>query len=423
MRPNSEQPDQGSIAAAAGLSGPERRLVGLLAFVQFVNILDFMMVMPLGPDFSDELGIPTSHLGVIGGSYTASAAISGLISAFFLDRFPRKKALMTVVAGLGIATIAGALSTGLTSLLAARIVAGAFGGPAAALALAIVADSVPVRKRGRALAVVMGAFSLASIAGVPVGLELARLGGWRTPFIAVGALALLAIFGTHQFMAEPTVHVKVPTLKWRKLIKHLSHGDTAIALALAASVMFSGFIVIPNIAAFVQKNLNFPRDQMGMMYFIGGLASLVAMQVAGRVTDRLGSQLTIWIGTAIVLVALIFGFADHQPAFTPVVIATLFMTGTSIRAISFNTLTSRIPTQQERGAFMSLQSTMQHVASASGAFVSSRLLTSDQDGRLIGIKTVATISVIVSLFVPILAGILERRLATREKPRQPEGPR
>ena len=320
---------------------------------------------------------------------------------------------MTVIAGLGIATIAGALSTGLASLLAARIVAGAFGGPAAALALAIVADSVPVRKRGRALAAVMGAFSLASIAGVPVGLELARLGGWRTPFIAVGALALLAIFGTHQFMAEPTVHVKVPTLKWRKFIGHLSHGDTAIALALAASVMFSGFIVIPNIAAFVQKNLNFPRDQMGMMYFTGGLASLVAMQVAGRVTDRLGSQLTIWIGTAIVLVALIFGFADHQPAFTPVVIATLFMTGTSIRAISFNTLTSRIPTQQERGAFMSLQSTMQHVASASGAFVSSRLLTSDQDGRLIGIERVATISIIVSLFVPILAGILERRLARR----------
>ncbi len=413
MRPNPEQLEQDGSAQAPGLSRSEQRLVGLLAFVQFVNILDFMMVMPLGPDFSAELGIPTSHLGIVGGSYTASAAVSGLISAFFLDRFPRKKALIIVIAGLGIATMAGALSTGLASLLTARIVAGAFGGPASALALAIVADSIPIRKRGRALGVVMGAFSLASIAGVPVGLELARLGGWRTPFIGVGALALLAIIGTHRFMREPKVHMKAPNLNWRKLIGHLSHGDTVISLALAASVMFSGFIVIPNIAAFVQKNLNFPRDQMGVMYFTGGLASLASMQIAGRITDRLGSMLTIWTGTIVVLVALVFGFAAHHAAFTPVVIATLFMTGTSIRAISFNTLTSRIPSPQERGAFMSLQSTVQHVASASGAFVSSRLLTSDPDGRLLGIEMVATISVIVSLFVPILAGILERRLAKR----------
>ena len=413
MRPNSEQPNRKDARRNLHLTTEERRVVALLAFVQFVNILDFMMVMPLGPDFSAELGIPTSNLGIIGGSYTLSAAITGLLSAFLLDRFPRKTALMTVIAGLALSTAAGAFSTGLASLLAARIVAGAFGGPASALALAIVADSIPVRKRGRALAVVMGAFSFASIAGVPAGLEMARHGGWRAPFIGVGFMALLALLGTYFFMHEPPAHSKAPALKWRKLIAHLSNRDTATALALAASVMFSGFIVIPNIAAFVQKNLDFPRDQMGMMYFVGGVASLVSMQIAGRATDRLGSTLTTWIGTGCILTALIFGFALHEPGFTPIVITALFMAGTSIRAISFNTLNSRLPTPNERGAFMSLQSTVQHLASASGAFVSSRLLTSNANGRLIGIENVATISVIVSLFVPFLVRALERRLATR----------
>lgn len=387
----------------------QQRMVGLLAFVQFVNILDFMMVMPLGPDFSTELGIATSNLGIVGGSYTAAAAVSGLISAFFLDRFPRKRALTVVFAGLGLATMAGALSTGLGSLLLARIVAGAFGGPASALALAIVADSVPVRERGRALGVVMGAFSVASILGVPVGLELARLGGWRAPFLGVGGLALLAVLGIHRFMREPA-KVPHPQLSSRKLLVQLLNRDTVTALALATCVMFSGFLVIPNIAAFVQKNLEFPRENLSQMYFFGGLASLVAIQIAGRVTDRLGSMLTTLIGTGVVVITLIFGFAHHAAAFTPVVIAVLFMTGTSIRAISFNTLISRVPPPNQRGAFMSLQSTVQHLGSASGAFISSQLLASDSIGRLIGIETVAVIAIIASLLVPILVRILERRL-------------
>ncbi len=390
----------------------QRRMVGLLAFVQFVNILDFMMVMPLGPDFSTELGIATSNLGIVGGSYTAAAAVSGLISAFFLDRFPRKRALTVVFAGLGVATMAGALSTGLGSLLLARIVAGAFGGPASALALAIVADSVPVRERGRALGVVMGAFSVASILGVPVGLELARLGGWRAPFLGVGGLALLAVLGIHRFMHEPA-KVPHPQLSSHKLLVQLLNRDTVTALALAATVMFSGFLVIPNIAAFVQKNLEFPRENLSQMYFFGGLASLVSIQIAGRVTDRLGSMLTTLIGTGLVVITLIFGFAHHATAFTPVVIAVLFMTGTSIRAISFNTLVSRVPPPNQRGAFMSLQSTVQHLGSASGAFISSQLLVSDSIGRLIGIETVAVIAIIASLLVPILVRILERRLPTR----------
>ena len=55
----------------------ERAIVFLVGAVQFVNILDFMMVMPLGPDFSRALGIPTSHLGYIGGAYTAAASVAG----------------------------------------------------------------------------------------------------------------------------------------------------------------------------------------------------------------------------------------------------------------------------------------------------------------------------------------------------------
>ena len=147
--------------------------------MQFVNILDFVMVMPLGPDFARALAIPASKLGYVGGAYTAAAAVPGLAGSFFLDRFDRRKALGVALLGLAAGTAAGGLATGFGTLLAARVLAGAFGGPATSLAFSIIADRVPAERRGNAVGGVMAAFSVASVLGVPMGLELAQRGGWR----------------------------------------------------------------------------------------------------------------------------------------------------------------------------------------------------------------------------------------------------
>src|SRR5256885_17069887 len=89
----------------------ERTVIFLVGAIQFINILDFMMVMPLGPFFAGPLSIPASRIGVIGGSYTASAAVSGIACSFFLDRFDRRKALAVAMGGLGLATPPGGFST------------------------------------------------------------------------------------------------------------------------------------------------------------------------------------------------------------------------------------------------------------------------------------------------------------------------
>ena len=99
-------------------------IVLLIGAVQFVNILDFVIVMPLGPDFAVALGIPESHLGYVGGAYTAAACVSGLLGSLFLDRFDRRKALAVAMLGLVVGTAAGALAVDLPTLLLARVVAG-----------------------------------------------------------------------------------------------------------------------------------------------------------------------------------------------------------------------------------------------------------------------------------------------------------
>ncbi|HLM47807.1 MAG TPA: MFS transporter, partial [Myxococcaceae bacterium] len=144
----------------------ERAVIFLIGAVQFVNILDFVMVMPLGPDFASGLGIPTSHIGTIGAAYTAAGCVAGVAGSYFLDRFDRRKALAVAMLGLVVSTAAGGLATGLTSLLVTRALAGLFGGPATSLSMSIIADVIPPERRGKAMGAVMGAFSVASVLGV-----------------------------------------------------------------------------------------------------------------------------------------------------------------------------------------------------------------------------------------------------------------
>jgi predicted MFS family arabinose efflux permease len=392
----------------------ERALLFLVGAVQFVNVLDFMMVMPLGPDFAAGLGIPASQLGLVGGAYTAAAAVSGLLGATFLDRFDRRRALAAAMLGLVVATAAGGLATGFSTMVAARVAAGFFGGPATSLSLSIVADAVPAERRGRALGAVMGAFSVASVLGVPAGLELARLGTWRTPFFAVAGLGLLVAGGALLLMPAMTAHLGRDRAGAPGGVGALLRQPVALlSLASTAAAMMSGFAIIPNISAHVQLNLGYPRDRLGIVYMVAGAVAFVMLRIAGRWVDRFGAPVVSAVGTAVYVSVLAFGFA-WPPAGIPVVaLFVAFMMGNSLRNVAMNTLTSRVPGPAERARFMSIQSAVQHLASALGAGLSTRLLTVDGAGRLQGMVGLSLFAGAVALLVPFLLSAVQARLRRR----------
>jgi len=390
----------------------------LVAAVQFVNVLDFMMVMPLGPDFAKGLGIPTSSLGLVSGSYAAAAALAGLLGASFLDRFDRRKALAVAITGLVVGTAAGAFAQGLGTMILARVVAGAFGGPATAIALSIVADVVPPARRGRAMSTVMGAFSIASIAGVPLGLQLSVWFGWRVPFLAVAGLGLVIVVLAVGRMPSLTGH-----LDGGHKVKPLDRmvalwGDSTIRLALLTNslVFITAFMVIPNIAAHLLQNLHYPRPRLSPAYTVGGVVSLFVILAAGRAVDRRGPVLVSTLGTLLYAVALVLGFIApdrffHLPVFA---LFGLFMAAMSMRNISVGSLSTRVPRHDERAGYMSLQSMSQHMSSALGAFLSSQLLHNTPDGRLAGIDRISTLSLVLAFALPPLLAVILRRVNARE---------
>jgi predicted MFS family arabinose efflux permease len=364
----------------------ERKIIAIVACVQFVHIVDFMMVMPLGPDFAKELGIRVSHLGVVAGAYTLAAAISGVICSFFIDRLDRKIALILSVVGLGIGTASGAWAQDFHSLLFARVLAGVFGGPAASTSLALISDVVPHLRRGKALGTAMMSFSLASVFGVPMGLELARMGGWQMPFIVIGSLALVVALFVLFALPSMTGH-RSQALQhsiWEGHLALLKQPSVWHSYSLTFCLMMSGFLVFPNIASYVQLNLGFPRDDMGKLYLAGGIVSFAVMRFVGILVDRYGSALWFLVGSIGFFFGLIGGFFGNPPLMGPYGIFLVFMSFGTVRNIAANTLTSKVPKPSERAGFMSLQSSVQHTATAFGGIASSRLLTTDESGKLAG---------------------------------------
>jgi predicted MFS family arabinose efflux permease len=392
---------------------PERTLLWLLAAVQLVNVLDFMMVMPLGPDFSRELGIPVSRLGLVGGSYVAAAAVAGLAGALFLDRFDRRPALAVAMFGLFAGTAAGGLARDLPSMMAARILAGAFGGPATSLALSIVADVVPAERRGRALGTVMGAFSVAAVLGVPLGLELAHRGTWRLPFFAVAGLGLAV--GVAVFLLLPPLRGHLLAgVRARARLPRL-RPVVLLSLSATASVMAASFALIPNLATWLQRNAGWPRERLGLLYMAGGAVTFFSVRVAGRLVDRFGSPRVAAGATALFLVVLGLAFLPETPLLPVVAVFVGFMLCNSTRNVSLSTLATRVPAPDERARFLSVQSAVQHLASAMGAMLSARLLSEDAAGRLVGIPRVAAFTMTMALALPFLLRQVEARVLSGER--------
>ncbi|WP_429179439.1 MFS transporter [Aeromonas salmonicida] len=381
--------------------------VWLAALIQLVSALDFMMIMPLGPDLSRALNISPTYIGYLGGGYALAAALSSLLCARYLDRFDRKHVALISLLGITLFTWACALAWNMESLFFTRLLAGVFAGPATSIALAIVVDATPLQQRGRAMAIVMGAFSLSAIAGVPLGLELAMLKGWSAPFYVVGGLGLCVCVAVYIRLPRMTAHLgrSQKVFSSIQMLKRPVVWNAFMAIGLA---IFSTFLIVPNIAAYFQFNLDVPRGDMSHYYVMGGIFSLFAMQFGGYFIDRFGAmRVTILMGG--LTIAVVWDGFLREPWLPTMVIFTLFMVVTSTRTITVAAVNSQVAAPWERAGFMSLQNVFQHIFSGLAAVVSSMILT-NVDGHLGNMAIVAWLAIALTLIQPVFLYQLLKRL-------------
>lgn len=409
MLPHSNTPSTPSPAAAAPERTQRRRerlVIAVLAAVQFTAIVDFMVIMPLGPQLMRSLAIDPEQFGGVVSSYTFAAGAAGLVAAAVVDRFARRTAFLLLYAGFLAGTLCCALAPSYHALLAARIVTGAFGGLLGGMAMAIIGDVFPEHRRGRATGALMTGFALASTFGVPAGIALGHRFGWHVPFVAlvvVGlpALPLAAIalprLGGH--LVHPRRH------PLRQVVDNFVEPAHLNAFALMAALMIGGFAVIPFLATFLVANVGLSQDQLALVYVMGGAVTLVSSPLIGKLADRFG-KLRVYRVIAPASAALMVG-VTYLPPVPLVVAATVFsllLVANSGRMIAAMAMITGSVTPSRRGGFLTANASVQHITAGVGAWIGGRIVGEAADHRLLHYPIVGWIAAATTLATLYLAG-------------------
>ena len=389
----------------AGTAGREGVILLTLAALQFVGLVDFMIVMPLGPQLLADLGIDAHQFSWVVSAYTLSAGIAGFLAAPWLDRVPRKTAYIVSSLGLLAGTAACALASTSPRLLAARCVTGGFGGVHGALALAIVADVFPPERRGRATGMLMSAFAVASVAGVPLGIVLGTRLGWQAPFSALAALGL-PLVAVAAWVLPP---VAAPAEGIRRhpfvhLLETVAAPAHRRAFALIAVLMVGAFAVIPFIGTAFVANVGVTERQLPAVFIAGGLLALVSTPLVGRLVDRFGA-LSVLRGIVPVSAAMMLVLTNLPAVGIAVAapVAAVLMAANASRMVTAMALIMSSIEPRRRGSFMSANSAVQHVASGLGTTLGGMIISGGAGEPLRHFGTVGIIAAAATIASPWLA--------------------
>ncbi len=395
----------------------ERKLVFMLAAMQFITIVDFMVIMPLGPQLMRSLGIDPPQFGLVVSSYTVAAGLAGLIASSLMDRLSRKTAFLSLDAGFLIGTFLCGLAPTYLTLVAARVLTGAFGGILGGLALAIIGDVFPEERRGRATGALMSGFALASIVGVPFGLYLGTHFGWHVPFILLGilgcpvwALAAATLPPLRGHVAQAT---KAHPL--RVMFETFTHSNHLNAFALIVMLMVASFTVFPYLPLFLVSNIGMTEDQIGLAYAAGGVATLFSAPLIGRLADRYGKLrvFRIVIPLSAVFTLMLTNLIPVSAAVPIAIMAALFVTNSGRMVAAMAMITSSVEPHR-RGGFMSANSSVQHLSIGFGTYMGGLLIAKAADGRLLHVPTLGFVSAAATMLCIWLAGRIRPLTPTAE---------
>ncbi len=391
------------------MSRNERIILILLASLNFTHILDFMIMMPLGNYLIENFGISTLQFSILVGAYSIAAFFSGLAIALFTDKFDRKKTLLLAYVGFVLGTIACGLAGSYGFLLAARIVAGLFGGVIGAQVLAIVADMFVYERRGRAMGIVMGGFAGASIIGVPLALKLTNIfqKDWHTPFWMIGGLGILFIPLITRIIPGMTSHIKKADGKessFHALITVCKVPAQRSALIFSGLLMMGHFLIIPFINPYLEFNKGFSTDQTPWIYLTGGIASMFAAIYLGKMADKKGklAVFSVSVFLSLFMVILITRMPNVPFGIVLLFFATWFVVATG-RIVTAQAMISEVVTPSQRGSFMSVNGSIQQLGSGVAALCAGAIVYTDKAGKIHHYDWVGYFSILV-LLVSLLFG-------------------
>jgi len=382
----------------------------MLAVTQFTHIVDFMIVMPLGAQFMEIFDITPGQFSWIVSVYALSAGILGFFGAMYIDRYDRKKVLLACYLGFTIGTFACSLSNGFIFFLITRAFTGMFGGVLGALVLAIVADITPLERRGKSMGLIMTAFSVASVVGVPISLWLAAYFNWRAPFIVVGILALVTMLLLYRFMPSMTKHLKNVNSKQAptQALKDVANDSNQLrALFFSIILILGHFTIIPFIAPYMELNIGFSKYEIPYIYFVGGILTAILLPISGRLSDKYG-HIRIFLLSSMFALFSIYAITNLPPVSITIalIVTSSYFVVSSGRNVPATTMVTSVVSSKNRASFMSLRASANEFALFLGSLIAGLIIDTNEDGSLLHYEYVGYVAIAMS----IISMIISRRL-------------
>lgn len=343
----------------------QKLVVFLLAMTQFTVVLDFMVMSPMGDILMKAIDLKPAQFGIAVSAYAFSAGASGLLTAGFADRFDRKKLLLFFYSGFIIGTFCCSFAHDYWTLVAARVVTGLFGGVIGSISMAIITDIFSLQQRGRVMGFVQMGLGASQVLGIPIGLYIANNWGWHSAFLWIAVMALIIVITIAIKLIPITAHIGLQ--KHQSALKHLwstfSQREYRIGFMATALLSIGGYMMMPFGSAFAVNNLNVSHEQLPMLFMISGIASLIIMPMVGRLSDRY-DKFKIFAFASLWLMVVVFIYTNLgvTPFYIVVVLNILMMAGILSRMTPSSALITAVPEMKDRGAFMSISSSLQQLA-------------------------------------------------------------
>lgn len=391
-------------------SGYQKFVITILALTQFTVVLDFMVMSPLGDLLMKSMQLSTKQFGIAVFSYAFSAGISGFLTAGFADSFDRKKLLLFFYIGFIIGTLFCGLATNFYFLVAARVFTGIFGGVIGSISMAIVSDLFPIEKRGRVMGFLQMGFGASQVLGIPISLYIANHFGWQSPFYMIVILAFIVWVFILSKMQPITKHLEVKD-KDSNPLKHLIHTiqnrNYRVGFLTTALMSLGGFMIMPWGSVYAINNLHVTKEQLPVLFMIAGVATLLMMPLIGKISDKINkfslfSIASLWM----MIVVIIYANLGTVSFVIVVILNVLMMMGVMARMVPSVALVSELPKLQDRGAFMSVNSSLQQMAGGIAAAIGGMIVTQKDVNS--PIEHYDTLAYVVSFFIILCIIMLYR---------------
>ena len=391
---------QEPLASEMKFSRYQKFVVGMLAFLQFTIILDFMIISPLGATLMPALHITPSQFGLVVSVYAFAAGISGFLTAGFADRYDRKKLLLFFYSGFILGTLCCGLAPTYPFLLASRMITGLFGGVLGSVVLAITTDLFPFQMRGRVMGILQTAFAASQILGLPAGIFLSNHWGWHASFFMIVTVATtVGIFIALKLKPiDEHLKLKPDHSAVHHLLTTMRNPRYAFAFVSTALLSIGGFMMMPFSSAFIVNNVKIPIENLPMIYLITGLCSIFIGPLVGKLSDRIGKYPTFIFGSVIgIVMVLVYTNLGPSSLAVVIIVNAIMFVGIFSRMIPAQALTSAIPNADSRGAFMSVSSSIQQVSGGLASIAAGLIVMENVDGTISHFNTLGYVMTGISL--------------------------